>query len=77
MIHYQLRCEAGHEFDGWFKDSASFEIQAASSLVECPSCGSFQVSRALMALAIPRKGRELIVAAEPPPPVPPSRLTRC
>lgn len=68
MIHYQLRCEAGHEFDGWFKDSSGFEIQAASSLVECPSCGSVQVSRALMAPAIPRKGRELIVAAEPPPP---------
>lgn len=68
MIHYQLRCEAGHEFDGWFRDSAGFEAQAASALVACPSCGSVEVARALMAPAIPRKGRELIIAADPPPP---------
>ncbi len=68
MIHYQLRCEAGHEFDGWFKDSTGFEVQVDSCLVACPSCGSVEVSRALMAPAIPRKGRELIVIAEPPPP---------
>ncbi len=68
MIHYQLHCEAGHEFDGWFKDSAGFEAQATSGLVACPSCGSVDVSRALMAPAIPRKGRELIITAEPPPP---------
>ncbi|HTQ71809.1 MAG TPA: DUF1178 family protein [Acidocella sp.] len=68
MIHYQLRCEAGHEFDGWFKDSSGFELQVASGLVACPSCGSVEVSRALMAPAIPRKGRELIITADPPPP---------
>lgn len=67
MIHYQLRCGAGHEFDGWFRDSAGFEAQAASGLVACPSCGSTEVSRALMAPAIPRKGRELAIAADPPP----------
>ncbi|MDE1883417.1 MAG: DUF1178 family protein [Rhodospirillales bacterium] len=66
MIHYQLRCDAGHEFDGWFKDSAGFEAQAASGFVACPSCGSVDVARALMAPAIPRKGGE-IVLAEPPP----------
>ncbi|GAN78754.1 DUF1178 family protein [Acidocella aminolytica] len=65
MIHYQLRCEAGHEFDGWFKNSEGFEVQVASGLVACPSCGSMDVSRALMAPAIPRKGRELVVATEP------------
>ena len=58
MIHYQLRCAAGHEFDGWFKDSAGFEIQAASGLVACPSCGNTEVERALMTPRIPRKGRE-------------------
>lgn len=58
MIHYQLRCAAGHEFDGWFKDSDGFETQAASGFVACPSCGSTDVLRALMAPGIPRKGRE-------------------
>ncbi len=57
MIHYQLRCEQAHEFDGWFADSAGFEFQAARGLVECPTCGSVKVERALMAPAVPKKGR--------------------
>ncbi len=56
-MHYQLRCEQAHEFDGWFADSAGFELQAARGLVECPICGSVQVERALMAPAVPKKGR--------------------
>lgn len=52
MIHYQLRCEAGHGFDGWFKDAASFDRQAGLGLLACPECGSGQVRRALMAPAV-------------------------
>lgn len=64
MIHYQLRCGAAHEFDGWFQDSAGFEKLAAAGLVECPHCGGSQVTRALMAPAV-RKSRRKVVA--PPP----------
>lgn len=56
MIHYHLRCEAGHEFDGWFKSSAGFERQEARGLLECPRCGTGAVSRALMAPRIGGKG---------------------
>jgi len=52
MIHYQLRCSQAHEFDGWFKDSATFERQAELKLVECPECGDTQVARALMTPAV-------------------------
>jgi hypothetical protein len=62
MIHYQLRCSQAHQFDGWFKDSASFEKQAGLGLVECPECGGTEVERALMTPAV-AKG-----AAPPPPP---------
>lgn len=70
MIHYQLRCDQGHGFDGWYKDSAAFDKLAGAGLVDCPACGSTQVTRALMAPAI-SKGRE---AAEAPaaPPAPPA-----
>lgn len=54
MIHYDLQCAAGHAFDGWFKDSASFDTQAAAGFVTCPSCNSASVSRALMAPALGR-----------------------
>ena len=52
MIHYQLRCTESHEFDGWFKDSAAFELQVQRGLLECPTCGSRSVERALMAPAV-------------------------
>jgi hypothetical protein len=74
MIHYQLRCDQAHEFDGWYRDSAAFEKLAAAELVECPVCGSGKVTRALMAPAIPKKGRakavEPVEAAQPPAPAP-------
>lgn len=55
MIHYQLRCAAGHEFDGWFKDSTGFDTQAEAGMVACPCCGSTEVGRALMTPGISRK----------------------
>ena len=56
MIHYQLRCAGGHEFDGWFSDSAAFDAQAKAGFVECPTCGATEVNKRLMAPAIPKKG---------------------
>lgn len=70
MIHYQLRCAAGHEFDGWFKDSNGFEVQAESGFVACPSCGNTDVMRALMTPGIARKGREIAPVAAPEQPEP-------
>ncbi len=55
MIHYQLRCGQAHGFDGWFKDSTSFEKQAKRGLIECPECGGTDVERALMAPALGRR----------------------
>jgi hypothetical protein len=56
MIHYQLRCSAEHAFDGWFKDSTSFERQAKRGLLECPFCGVTDVERALMTPALAKRG---------------------
>lgn len=72
MIHYQLRCTSTadeHAFDGWYRDSAAFEALAKAGLVECPVCGGTTVQRALMAPAIPKKGRparNAVVPAAPP-----------
>jgi hypothetical protein len=49
MIHYALRCAGGHEFDGWFKDSASFDQQARHGMLDCPVCADTSVERAIMA----------------------------
>lgn len=59
MIHYDLTCEKGHRFDGWFASSAAFESQRDSGLVQCALCGSTQVDRALMAPAVAAKSPTL------------------
>lgn len=66
MIHYDLRCSDGHDFDGWYKDSAAFERLAKRGLLECPHCGDTKVERALMRPAVPKKGNAMV----PLPPVP-------
>jgi hypothetical protein len=65
MIHYDLRCGAGHVFDSWFKDSAAFERLAAAGQISCATCGSTDVSRALMAPAIAKGGRRVVQDSAP------------
>jgi len=48
MIKYSVRCENTHEFEGWFKDSATFDAQAKSGDIVCPHCGNTKVSKAPM-----------------------------
>ena len=70
MIHYQLQCGQSHGFDGWFKDSASFEKQAKRGLIECPECGGTDVERALMAPAVSKR-QSMPVPVEAPAPAAP------
>jgi hypothetical protein len=56
MIRYDLQCDKGHEFDGWFSDSAAYDKLVAKKLVECSHCGTTQVEKQLMAPGIPAKG---------------------
>ena len=66
MIHYDLICEDGHEFDGWFSNSAAFDEQLHNGLVTCVHCGSANVEKQLMAPGIPIRGnRKSEPAAKP------------
>lgn len=67
MIVFDLSCEAGHRFEGWFGSSDDFERQQDRGLVSCPHCGSQDVGKAPMAPAVPRKGNQQVA-----PPVAPS-----
>jgi hypothetical protein len=49
MIRYALVCEHDHDFEGWFRDGATCDVQLADGAVECPYCGSHAVTKALMA----------------------------
>ena len=52
MIVYSLACAKGHSFEGWFKDSAAFDAQAAGRKLACPVCNSHKVQKAPMAPAV-------------------------
>lgn len=54
MIRYGLVCDSRHEFESWFRDSATCEAQLAAGAVECPTCTSARVEKQLMAPAVRR-----------------------
>ncbi len=44
MIIFDLKCENGHKFDGWFKDRQAFIDQNSQKLVACPICNTCSVN---------------------------------
>ncbi len=67
MILFTLRCSAGHEFEGWFRDGDGFEAQQKAGEIACPDCGDTQVEKALMAPNIARSHKKA-------PPMSPAQL---
>jgi hypothetical protein len=68
VISYNLACAKGHEFEGWFKDSAAYDLQEADGSLACPLCGSAHVKKAIMAPSVmtsvtKAKGKAVAAAA--------------
>jgi len=61
MIVFDVICDAGHRFEGWFASSREFASQKRRGLVQCPSCGSAKVRR------IPSAARINLGAPAPKP----------
>jgi hypothetical protein len=62
MILYELNCDRQHSFEAWFKDGATADRQLKKKTVECPSCGSVKVAKALMAPRVSRKSNAREIA---------------
>lgn len=45
MKVFDLRCEHGHSFEGWFGSEEDYLDQMARGLLECPLCASKAVNR--------------------------------
>jgi hypothetical protein len=54
MIVFNLQCDFGHRFEGWFASHASFDDQLRRGLVECPVCESRHIEKLLSAPRINR-----------------------
>ncbi len=47
-----MACAKGHEFEGWFKDSAAYDLQESDGTLACPLCGDAHVKKAVMAPSV-------------------------
>jgi hypothetical protein len=45
MIAFDLQCNNGHTFEGWFEDSQAYEQQQQKGLVTCPICNDTVISK--------------------------------
>ncbi|WP_417466128.1 DUF1178 family protein [Kordiimonas sp.] len=63
MIVFDLKCPDSHRFEAWFKSSSAFEEQQQAGIVECPYCGSTEISKAPMAPNVGAKGNQRAEAA--------------
>jgi hypothetical protein len=52
LIRFSLICEREHEFEAWFRSNDDFDTQKKRGFVDCPSCGSHRIEKALMAPAV-------------------------
>jgi hypothetical protein len=43
VIIYDLKCENGHKFEGWFNDQQAWISQNSQKIVSCPVCNSSNV----------------------------------
>ena len=49
MKVFDLGCDAGHAFEGWFGSEDDYAQQKARGLLECPFCASHEISKRLSA----------------------------
>ena len=56
MIVYNLSCEfCDYSFEGWFENSLEYSRQKKQKLINCPSCNSLKIKKALMAPNLNKK----------------------
>ncbi len=56
MIVFDLSCECGCNFEGWFQDSSDFYRQEKEGLLCCPVCGIHKVKKILSPVAVKSGG---------------------
>jgi hypothetical protein len=64
MIAFDLLCTSGqHRFEGWFASSSEYDRQLSADLLCCPICGGSNITKAVMAPNVGRKGNQAIAPA--------------
>jgi hypothetical protein len=58
MIVFNLSCEQGHPFEGWFGSADDFAVQVKGGGIACPLCGSLDIARQPSAPWVSTRGGE-------------------
>lgn len=65
MIRYALKCQKGHSFESWFQSATAFDALISAGHVTCITCGSADVSKAMMSPQVAAKKRVTVEPAAP------------
>jgi hypothetical protein len=65
MIAFDLICSNGHIFECWFRDSASYEQQKSSCIINCPICTDSDVEKVFSPFAIKKNEEKRKKEANP------------
>lgn len=52
MIVFDLSCECGCQFEGWFHDSSDFHRQEKEGLLACPDCSGNIIKKIMSPVAV-------------------------
>lgn len=75
MKVFDLQCQHGHIFEGWFRSRENFDQQLEQGLLQCPVCHSTDVQRKLSAVRINTGAAEPSTTASCPVKPPASSVT--
>jgi hypothetical protein len=64
MIKYALICDQGHTLESWFSNAEGYDTQVKRGFVECPTCQTKQVSKAMMAPSVSTSRRKEAIRAQ-------------
>lgn len=64
MLVFDLQCNQGHRFEGWFDSHKDLEKQIKKKLVSCPVCGEESVRQIPAGFAISKRGASAVGPSE-------------
>ncbi len=65
MIIFDLICDCGFQFEGWFKDHAEFHSQQDNGLITCPQCNNKEGIRKILSPVAYRKTSSFSKQSQP------------
>ena len=62
MKVFDLLCNAGHKFEGWFATEEDYQAQLERALLVCPVCGDQNISKVMSTPHLQRKSNQKLSA---------------